>query len=451
MVLIKQNLCGSRRKDRISELPEHLIHLILSYLPTQCVVSTSVLSKTWRYFWTSVPVIDFRELEFPEIVQLQDTIEEVENFVDKMLSIHHDTGDIKKFYLDTNKFDPQCQKLHEWLTALFTRQNLEEFVFIDENWSYDSFFPSSGRYASLVIMELDTWNEVNLPDAINFPNLKICKFRNAELCMYSKDPTQQFFSNLPVLEELELTDCRWNISDQLIISAPALKYLFITSPNERTDFDGDFPNYWFKINIFAPNLLSLRYTDLSADDFILHRFESLVDVEIDFQRCNTDMPLPQENVPITTKVLKELSNVKCLKISGVTFEELLFPDDLITNWPKFHNLVRLEVTSGISFSKDKTLLNFLRISPNLQTIVFAGGFFGNQSSTDSGWKAGMVPLCVLLHLKSLNAVKTFLKNARVLRRLIIKFSYLPKDEQNNIMKKLLKFPRGSPSCNIQVL
>ncbi|KAI3831855.1 hypothetical protein MKX03_022227 [Papaver bracteatum] len=323
------------------------------------------------------------------------------NFVDRKISLHHDTGDIKKFCLDANNSAPKLQKLEEWLSALFTRHNLEEFVFYAENSLEEGFFPSSGRYASLVIMELDAWDPLYLPGAINSPSLKIFKLSNARLYMYSMDPTQQFFTNLPVLEKLELTDC--------------------------------------------------QYTDLSADDFILHRFESPVDVEIGFERRTNDMPLPQENVPITTKVLKKLSNVKRLKIFGETFEELLFPDDLFTNWPMFHNLVRLEVTSGIFL--------FLRISPNLKTI----GFVGHRSSTYSGWTPDMVPQCMLLHLKSvklcgfngcsenINAVKTILKNARVLRRLIIKFrSNISTGEQIKVMKKLLKFPRGSPRCEIQV-
>ncbi|XP_026400593.1 FBD-associated F-box protein At5g22730-like [Papaver somniferum] len=162
-------------------------------------------------------------------------------------------------------------------------------------------------------------------------------------------------------------------------------------------------------------------------------------------------------------VIKELSNVKRLKISGDTFEELLFPDDLFTSWPMFHKLVRLEVTSKISFSKDKTLLNFLRISPNLETIVFAKGFVAHQSSTDSGWTAAVVPQCMLLRLKSVkfckfyghleevNAVKTFLKNAGVLQRMIIRFRHsLSTDEQNKVMKKLLKFPRSSAGCIIEI-
>ncbi|RZC52589.1 hypothetical protein C5167_021015 [Papaver somniferum] len=466
-MLINQDSGGSRRKDIISELPEPLIHHILSFLPTQCVVSTSVLSKRWRYIWTSVPVIDLCEVEFPSIAKLLDTNEEHErvenlyslqferlmNFVGKKLSLHHETRDIKKFYLDN--LDVQRFQVEEWLSDLFTRQSLEEFVFYAESLP-EGLFPSRGTYASLTILELGTWDPVYLPDAINFPNLKICRLRNATLCMHSEDLTQQFFSKLPVLEELELTDCDWNISE-LLISAPALKCLFITGPSEAAFFRGPIPK--FKINIFAQNLLSLR-------------------------------SLPQEKDPISTKFIKKLSNVKRLKISGGTFEELLFPDDLFTNWPMFHNLVYLEVASKISFSEDKTLLNYLRISPNLATIIIAQclaihcafdffvkfhtllnsnefrllGFVGYLSSTDGGWTLNMVPQCMLLHLKAanffefygcledLNVVQTFLKYARVLERMIIKFdSNLPTDEQNEVMKKLLKFPRGSTSCIIELL
>ncbi|KAI3842676.1 hypothetical protein MKX03_027340 [Papaver bracteatum] len=469
-MLMNQDSGGSQRKDIISELPEPLIHHILSFLPTQCVVSTSVLSKRWRYIWTSVPVLDLRDVEFPSVARLLDTNAEHErvenlyslqfqrlmNFVDKKLSLHRETRDIKKFYLDN--LDVQRFQVEEWLSDLFTRQSLEEFVFYAES-SPEGLFPSRGTYTSLTILELGTWDPVYLPDAINFPNLKICRLRNATLYMHSEDLTQQFFSNLPVLEQLELIDCDWNISE-LLISAPALKYLFITGPSEAVFFHGPIPK--FKINIFAPNLLSLRYTDFAAEDYILHRFETLVNAVIDCKRLYRS--LPQEKDPISTKFIKKLSNVKRLKISGGTFEELLFPDDVFTNWPMFHNLVYLEVASKISFSEDKTLLNFLRISPNLATIIIAQGFVGHLSSTDGGWTPDMVPQCMLLHLKAvkffefygcledLNVVQTFLKYARVLERMIIKFdSNLPTDEQNEVMKKLLKFPRGSTSCIIEVL
>ncbi|KAK1661843.1 hypothetical protein QYE76_050002 [Lolium multiflorum] len=44
--------------DRLSDLPDCLIHTILSFLNSRQVVRTSVLSRRWRHLWRSVPCID---------------------------------------------------------------------------------------------------------------------------------------------------------------------------------------------------------------------------------------------------------------------------------------------------------------------------------------------------------------------------------------------------------
>ncbi|XP_026390863.1 FBD-associated F-box protein At5g27750-like [Papaver somniferum] len=48
---------GVGGEDRISRLPEPIIHHILTLLPTKCAFSTTILSKGWNNLWiTSVPV-----------------------------------------------------------------------------------------------------------------------------------------------------------------------------------------------------------------------------------------------------------------------------------------------------------------------------------------------------------------------------------------------------------
>ncbi|XP_021300347.1 F-box/FBD/LRR-repeat protein At3g26920-like [Herrania umbratica] len=48
-------------RDNISNLPDDLIHLILSLLPTKQAMATSVLSKRWISLWTVVSTLDFEE------------------------------------------------------------------------------------------------------------------------------------------------------------------------------------------------------------------------------------------------------------------------------------------------------------------------------------------------------------------------------------------------------
>ncbi|KAL3629710.1 hypothetical protein CASFOL_026964 [Castilleja foliolosa] len=50
--------------DKISQLPEPILHHILSYLSQKDAARTCVLSKSWCYLWCARPVIDFRESSF---------------------------------------------------------------------------------------------------------------------------------------------------------------------------------------------------------------------------------------------------------------------------------------------------------------------------------------------------------------------------------------------------
>ncbi|XP_062008481.1 putative F-box/FBD/LRR-repeat protein At4g03220 [Rosa rugosa] len=48
--------------DRISDLPDDILHVILSFLPFKSVGQTAILSRRWNDVWSSYPIIDFYEI-----------------------------------------------------------------------------------------------------------------------------------------------------------------------------------------------------------------------------------------------------------------------------------------------------------------------------------------------------------------------------------------------------
>ncbi|KAF3549938.1 hypothetical protein DY000_02002767 [Brassica cretica] len=60
--------------DRISGLSDELLVKILSFVPTEVAVSTSILSKRWKFVWMWVSKLEFVMNHFGPDIALQDFI-----------------------------------------------------------------------------------------------------------------------------------------------------------------------------------------------------------------------------------------------------------------------------------------------------------------------------------------------------------------------------------------
>ncbi|KAI5004125.1 hypothetical protein ZWY2020_031368 [Hordeum vulgare] len=69
-------------KDCFEDLPEHVLELLLSFLPSRDAVRTSVLARRWRALWKSVPALRFYPSQF-------ESAKAFNNFVYKLLE-HRD-------------------------------------------------------------------------------------------------------------------------------------------------------------------------------------------------------------------------------------------------------------------------------------------------------------------------------------------------------------------------
>ncbi|XP_026437031.1 uncharacterized protein LOC113335029 [Papaver somniferum] len=100
-------------KDRISELPDALIHHIFSFLDIESVIQTCILARRWRYLWASVPTIKISEAGFirgdvyDDFVSLYSFI----NFVDRFLLLRDSSSYIQTFKLKWENLDVYLRRL----------------------------------------------------------------------------------------------------------------------------------------------------------------------------------------------------------------------------------------------------------------------------------------------------------------------------------------------------
>lgn len=81
------NCVATGHQDRLGDMPDCLIHHILSFMETRDAIRTCVLSKRWRYIWTSIPCLYFNSKSFTRLVDFK-------KFVLWVLS-HRDNSHVK--------------------------------------------------------------------------------------------------------------------------------------------------------------------------------------------------------------------------------------------------------------------------------------------------------------------------------------------------------------------
>ncbi|KAL7584378.1 F-box/LRR-repeat protein 25-like [Lactuca sativa] len=168
--------------DRISVLPDYLLHEILCRLPsTKDAIRTGTLSKRWEHLWTSVPTLIFTNTDyydiFTESPRNPNSRSDFVSFVDKTLTQCRQLK-LQKFQLD----------LRFW-----NKESLIE-VLLDEN-----LFISS----CLTKLRLDSC-KLNPSGAISWANLR-------RLCIswghIDEDLIENILSGSPLLETLVLNYC----------------------------------------------------------------------------------------------------------------------------------------------------------------------------------------------------------------------------------------------------
>ncbi|CAI9292400.1 unnamed protein product [Lactuca saligna] len=207
---------GEDGVDLISNLPDHVLQLILSGIPsTEEAIRTSILSRRWRHLWTSIPSIDI------DYTRGLDPDKELEN----------ESEDVEV---------PHC---------LVTCGSLE------------------------VLRLCLLGDRLCVPKITGFPALRVLELNDVTL--KKTDVLKYFLESCPLLEDLTLLHCDANC---LNISFPKLKSLRIENRERTFDYEVDeFINcrMSFEIQISCPKLVFLNLTGSLACHFLFENLYSL--------------------------------------------------------------------------------------------------------------------------------------------------------------------------------
>lgn len=231
---------------RISELPDGLIHGILSFIPMTDVVKTCILSKRWRYIWTSVNTvrIDFDSPAF-EKYPIIERITRFIDFVDKVLNLRDDVADVNKFYLtlplsqvdeeslECPKFyDILASRLNAWICSV-VRHNIKTLSItfrISAEWTFE--LPE----CLFNCKTLETWSLemggrgyslIVVPKSCCLPNLRSVDFE--ALSFENPGAATRLVSSCPVLEYLGIADTGIEMDNHqdFIIDSSTLEELIV--------------------------------------------------------------------------------------------------------------------------------------------------------------------------------------------------------------------------------
>ncbi|CAN1176068.1 Putative F-box/LRR-repeat protein At3g18150 [Linum perenne] len=323
--------------DRLSYLPDCILHRILSLVDTKIVVQTSVLSRSWRYVWKHVPALNL------EVSSFDHSHKRFNTFVDKVLSLRYPTNVDEISYYNSEQNGkvlkeadggPLVVRLVEYAVSHETqRLDLNLSAGFRERDSYK--FPQSYRSipsCSLRTLKLAHFVIDDRFKSFGFQLLTTLELKNCRFESNSKlfDP----FSGFPCLQSLSIDNGDIIRTERLRIAGVQLHSLELECVNLHRS----------EIEIYAPKLKSFilvhcgNYPPLSS-----LVFPSLdhADIDYDARACDEyyESTTTKEN---SVLMLQAFRDVKSLALGSnaieVLCEDFEFLDQQPSPFTRLENL-----------------------------------------------------------------------------------------------------------------
>ncbi|XP_074271920.1 F-box protein At4g22280-like [Silene latifolia] len=418
---------------KLGNLPDELLVLILSFLPTWYAVRTSILSRRWQYLFTLTDCLSFDDAPWYASKR------SFEKFVNKVLELHQ-MSPIRKFSLVCRgSFDES--HLNAWVKHAI-QKGVEEFHYQVNKYELPDVFAMCKTLVKLKVIGCP-WDVPTFSLSSGLPSLKVLHLKYVRF-----DNTERLLSNCEFIEELTLDYCLLHNRGHLTISIGLLKVLRIKHCHVRDGF----------LEIEAPNLAYLTYYSSVGVKIVSLRKNScsLVKANLHFNGCSNDR-LSEDDGNILRAIAYKTTELHLLSDS---VQCLLMKDDL-EQVSDFHNLSRLHLSS-LSYYSWKYVTKVLDKSPRLEIVVFEKSllrccYFPIESPPNECPIPFSCQVKVIevhdycRHEALLLFLRYFLRNARVLKKLILRKCHDCGniEEERQIRNDLLMLPRASSDCCIE--
>ncbi|TMW87908.1 hypothetical protein EJD97_019295 [Solanum chilense] len=438
--------------DRISYLPDDILHNILSYLYIFDVVQLSILSKRWNYIWRTMPYLNFDINSFgcERIDRLWDMgmAEKFKDFINWVL-INRCGDSLVCFKLCCGDIFGK-RAIFRWVRVV-TARDVQELVL-----DFCPAEPFELPYCvvtceSLRVLKLRLDGSVlKLSNHFGFYQLKFLHLEKVELS--NEHLTSCLFSRL---EKLVLDSCTFGTMTMLDIVSTSLVYVSLLNYVNNVEA---YNNCIVKIS--CPNLKVLKYGAPLAKDMIIENLLSIEVVHILF--FYSDDVIKEIGMRLH-KMFKNVASTSALKLCKGSVVGLYSVFHGVRNFPvTFYKLKSLKLAVAIDESCMEIMMLLLKHSPNLEVLNL---FSDENYGWDENWKfhdPSESVLCLESHLKliqlagfknedkEIELLRFFLKNAQVLEELIIVWDSCSGISEEAI-EEVSNFPRASTHVVVSFL
>ncbi|XP_058780800.1 F-box/FBD/LRR-repeat protein At1g13570-like [Vicia villosa] len=412
----------ANQSDRISDLPGNVIDGILGNLKIRDQVRTSILSRKWRYMWTSAPQLCFDNNFFERYTYLEarDHASVVSKIITDVLMLHN--GPIHKFTLSLS-FDINYNFKSNFKITL-------EYL---NTWI--PFLSRDIKYLDLV----DRWESVHEMPYIVFSckELTYFKFGGFHLLIPPN------FCGFKRLLELHLYMVRLNSHtfESLISGCPFLEKLCI-----------ELSEGFQYIDISSPTLKVLLLDLLNdVDSICLKKAENLIDFTLEASRFGL------------FGSIKSLPNVKMVGCNKYSYADIIPPTCLVSS---LNSLEYLNL-GVVNLNETRELLHIVRVlksAPSLVKLVIQSYSFAKATQVlDHSEELECRSCCLKLQIvdisiransqHAVSLIQFILANSPLLKTLTFNCNFIKLDaiELHRISKDLLWMERASPRARVKFL